>query len=82
MAAGAVHKDGLKNLVDNYRRFGKKIWLTECHGRLRFVPALEIQEVPSGGLQGGLDCGRRVKGDCPSIKYRKSYIIVIDILKL
>lgn len=36
-------QDGLKNLVDNYRRFGKKIWLTECHGRLRFVPALEMQ---------------------------------------
>ena len=28
-------QDGIQNLVGNYRRFGKKIWLTECLGAQR-----------------------------------------------
>lgn len=31
-------QDGIQNLVGNYRRFGKKIWLTECHGWFRNRP--------------------------------------------
>eukprot|EP00490_Sorites_sp_Unknown_P005749 CAMPEP_0114653844 /NCGR_PEP_ID=MMETSP0191-20121206/10064_1 /TAXON_ID=126664 /ORGANISM="Sorites sp." /LENGTH=272 /DNA_ID=CAMNT_0001869093 /DNA_START=1 /DNA_END=816 /DNA_ORIENTATION=+ len=52
--------DGVKNLVDNYRRFGKKIWLTEfacadpnfdvsMAGQIRFmkevVPYLEQEDI-------------------------------------